>query len=329
VIALVHLSLALALVLITNWIGRHSQGYGYVQLSVYGKAEDEPSFNFTYRLIAPQVFLILFATAVSAIPAPSLLTGAWHITLYYFCVRWLLNIGMGRARLQNWLGQLTLAASAIGISYWLSTKVLSTPEKVLPAPEDLITEIWVVVILFLYQTITSLPLSRGGSAARQKAFLASKYAHFKGKYHGEIRAEAQDPWVEALAYSILILEDFNRPYLGRLVERWVLFPLGLAKTLGPMQVATTSPLSDAESVRAGTRLVSGCYDRCMRENATELLSYRTDKTFDELVASPSTFDRYDVGRRVALVYNPDGAYATEIRTLYIEILDRFYHELTV
>lgn len=318
---LVHSVLAVLLFLLVNWIGRHSAPFGYRTLSLYERVEEAPAFNLLFRVGAPQVYLVLAAASLSAAGLFHYAADLWRVTALYFGVRIGFNLIMGRAVLINWWTQVVLGAIATGISYWLSRSVLTSADRALPDPGDLTTELWLVVILFAYQTINQLSFGGSQQSARQERYVDRHFQRFRRKYGAIIQAEATDPWVEALAYAILVFEDFNRPAVARLFESYLLFPLGLARTLGPMQVAVDRRVSDAEGVRLGVQRIVSLYpavEESIRKRYAEYINKEGDV---------SGYVRSRIGRHVAVQYNPDGKYADEVCGLYETILERYYPTL--
>jgi hypothetical protein len=147
------------------------------------------------------------------------------------------------------------------------------------------------------------------------------------RFHSIIASRVPDLWIESLVYSVLIMEDFNRPALSRWVERYVLFPFKLASTLGPMQVSTDRPLSDHQSVELGTTKIVSLYPEAAREHARTYLNIRADEAVENTPRPLSPHDRYFVARLVAVKYNPDGPYADEVQSLYESLIRRFYPTL--
>jgi len=74
--------------------------------------------------------------------------------------------------------------------------------------------------------------------------------------------------LRAIAYAIMIHEDFNRPPIVRGVER--LLGPKLVHTFGLMQVSSSRPLDDRESVRLGLQRLeesfAGLPDKVRNEN---------------------------------------------------------------
>jgi hypothetical protein len=321
-----HVGLAITLFLIVNWIGRHSAPFGYRTLSLYERVEEAPAFNLLFRVAAPVVFLLIVAAVLALLDQFQLAADIWRVTAFYFVIRIAFNLVMGRAVLINWWAQLTLGAIATGISYWLSKSVLTSAQRALPDAADFTAELWLIVLLFLYQTLNRLRTSGDVQARRQDKYLSSHYAKFRTKYHDVIAAEVPNEWVEALVYAILIFEDFNRPPFARLLENRVFFPLGLASTLGPMQVASDRRLSNEEGVRLGARKVAALYPEAEQAEAESLREHFKAQEQSSNGELPG-WVRELIGRRVAVKYNPDGRYADEVRSIYSVILQRYYRPL--
>jgi len=84
--------------------------------------------------------------------------------------------------------------------------------------------------------------------------LEHRFGSLRGRYEAIIRQEASGyPHIEDLAYAVLVYETFNRPTVYRWIESHLLFPLGLSRSLGPMQVQTPTRLSDEKAVSLGVQ----------------------------------------------------------------------------
>ena len=317
---LLQVLLAIALFLLVNWVGRHASPFGYRSLTLFERVEEAQAFNFVFRVATPQVFLILVAAMLSATGMFWLAQDLWRVTALYVVVRIVFNLVMGRHLFINWIPQIITGAIAIGISYWLTTIVLTSPERALPNPGDLTTELWLLVLLFVYQLFNRITFPGSRQAARQDKYIADRFRSFREKF-GDIIAEVLPlPSGEALAYAILIYEDFNRPLLYRILEDYALFPLGLARTLGPMQVCVDHRVSAKEGVYLGAKHVADLYPVAEQKVLAQHAKYFQDHP-DQVASS---WMRVAIAREVAVGYNPDGKYADEVVSLYESILQRFF-----
>lgn len=95
----------------------------------------------------------------------------------------------------------------------------------------------------------------------------SKLFMYEREY-GSLLSErcSRDILLRALFFSIMAIEDANRPPAMRLGER-MLSVFGLAKTTGIMQQGSKTPLSDADSVRLAVPYVERMWDRFLKTYA--------------------------------------------------------------
>jgi hypothetical protein len=318
---LIIIALALVLFLASNWLGGHTMSFGYSTISFFEVNDNAPAFNFTYRVATPQVFLVLSAAALHYSEVPFDRSMLWQVTALSFLVRWAFNIVRGRAALIVWTRQFAIAIPAIAISKWLSSQILYDAKRFLPDKANLTTELWMVVILFLYSTAGGITLSAERPNHKKAQYIAARYYALKRDYRAAIAEVATTPWTEPLAFSVLLVETFNRPRAYQLLERWVLFPLGLARSLGPMQVKTNRPITDEESVRIGTTHL----DKLLQDKLAVISSDRSES--EDSDGSPSFWNYYYAVRDVAVAYNPDGSYADEVSELFSDIVSKYYPSL--
>ena len=122
--------------------------------------------------------------------------------------------------------------------------------SLLPDSRGLTTEVWLIVILFLYQLFNRIALPGYHAIKRHHKFIRARYESMARRFGQIVDSRVQDNPLKALVYAIMIYEDFNRPKLVRVVER-LAAPFGLAKTLGIMQVKAKRCVSDKVSVMIG------------------------------------------------------------------------------
>lgn len=309
---MIHLVLAIALFTLMGWIGAHSRSYGYQSLSLSERVQEAPAFNALYRIMAPQVFIIIISAIFSLSGAFHYARDIWHVTILYFVVRWLFIIFMGRRLLINWVSQSAYLIAASAISYWLSTRVLTNPANALPDAQNFRSDLWLIVLVFIYQTVNGVNSSGTGQEKRQLSHIDSRFQEFRHRYDSIISDMTSDRWIHALIYATMIYEDFNRPLLTRMIESSVLFPLGLAKSLGPMQVKTDRLISDEESVRLGSDILIAAYTEARRSRP-------------EWSPSPSWIVGH--AQMAAVKYNPDHSYSMEVGSIFDRIVHRFYNDL--
>lgn len=257
-----HILLAIAQFFLINWIGKHSTHAGYHQISFVQSVEDAPLFNAVFRIISPQIFLVIAATILYLLRLDIVVNEFWRVTAYYFGVRWSFNVAMGRAGLMNWGRQIIVAAIGVGVSVWLSDSLLKSRDLLLPSPTALRDQLWIIVIGFIYLTANRIEWPTIGKTPdeRKTAYILKQFEKNKRRFHQTIQQHSRELVVEILSHAVLLYESFNRPAVIQLLERHVLFAQGLASTLGPMQVQTPVRIDDLTSVKLGVQLIQRTFE---------------------------------------------------------------------
>ena len=285
---IIQLALAILLFFAVNWIGEHSSSFGYLQLSLLVKKDEAPAFNFVLKTLAPTAYIILVATALYIVHRNSVVHNIWLVAVYYFIFRLFYNIVLGRALLLNWVSIVIQTAVGIGAAYLAYVHLILPRHPLLPDVESIGNQLWIVIALFLYATLNNVRTSSTGSARRKNKYLRSRFNKLKRQYGVLIDGQFPERYMELVTYAILIYETFNRPWLARLIER-VMFPWG-SHTLGPMQVHTTTRLSDRDGVVVGSQQLRKSFDT----------------TNEELTGRSSS--RYTVIKMALAKYNRDEHY---------------------
>ena len=341
-----HILIAVVEFFLINWLGRHSVSSGYHRISFIQTVEDSPLFDFAFRVLAPTIFLALSAALWYATGLDGLIQGYWRVTVYYFAVRWAYNLVMGRALLLNWWKQSLIAGIGVDLSYIVSEQLLVHRSIVLPSARGLSDEFWILVIGFLYLTARRVNWPRVGASAddRRRAYLEARYRYFVRRYGAVISEFATSKMVEVLSYSIMIYESFNRPGVYQLLENVVLFHMGVASTLGPMQVGTPLRLPNDELVRLGVEHVdvalAASFADMKRDNPKALtVQVRRDtkagyeKPYRDGDLSAVKFEeisghyQLELVKMAAAKYNIRSDYPDEVAGVFGFLRDTFYQDL--
>ncbi|MGH1432132.1 MAG: hypothetical protein ACRBB4_13555 [Neptuniibacter sp.] len=302
----VHCALAISLFFITNWIGRHSLHAGYIQMSVLVKADEAPAFNFLYRAFSPIAFITIVAAIFYSVNLDRYVLDIYMVVIYYFAFRIVFSVITGRTLLLNWLTQIAYVAVSIPVAFYIYEKLIIHKEFLFPSTKELGSAIWLAILAYIYQTFNKVSLSDIRTKKRKENYLDNRFLNYKKKYGSIISKATNDIEQEMLIYAILIYEAFNRPKVYRLIEN-ILFHLGLAKTLGVMQVTTDKYINDAESVRLGAnKLISD------HVKAKMMIESEGNKVYRLLLR-----------RKVIGLYNPDDDYVSEVDGIYLELLARY------
>jgi hypothetical protein len=316
----VHVALATVLFLLLSWLGRHSLLLGYMTLSAFVQADAAPAFNFLFRVVGPMVFVILSATGLYSLGLDRYVASIWLVAAYYCFARLAYIVILDRIRLVNWPREFFIWVAMIGGTWLIYRSVISNREYLLPEIKDLKNQFWILLILFVFTAFNNIRLRSDETVARKRAYLLGAYSSSRERYGRLISSLVRDELSESIVYSVLIYEQFNRPRLVQLVERLV-FPV-FSRTLGPMQVATNTRLTDSDSVRLGTERVIALYDSALNEGAKKA----ADKGRQFEPATNSSHRCYVI-YRVASGYNKDDGYLADMQEMHNEVVALRYPAL--
>lgn len=254
--------------------------------------DDETSVrNVVYRIFSPVVWANLFVLLTSVILG---LAGArplqmrWlPIACYWICLGHIKYGKEGHQVLPMWafiVESLTSVSSGILFDWCVVSKF---PELGVAALDQSNIGFQILVLAFyaVVQLIISSVTRRrywaywvgvsnqspcragsGGTKHDDSSYLElvdtseKKLFEYERTYGGLLpRRYESDLLLRAVFFSIMAIEDSNRPSSIRAIER-LLCRLGHAKTTGIMQQRSQEPLSDEESVRLATGYISNMWD---------------------------------------------------------------------
>lgn len=253
-IALAHFALAVALFFIVNWIGARAISVGYMQMDIVIQEDTAPAFNFLFKVLAPVVFLVLCAVAFEAANLSSFNSNIYFITIFYWLFRVLWILCSSRGSLTNWVEQFIYWVASIGLSAWVYSLIESV-EQILPSPRSLLDQLWILIIVFVYSILNKVQISREGTIRRKTNYINTRFLSFRKKYDGTIKEFFHNDFYEALTYSIMIYEDFNRPIIIRWIEYARFWLTKKSHTLGIMQVMTDEYIDNIESIRRAMKII--------------------------------------------------------------------------
>lgn len=300
-----HVALAWGLFRLVNWLGGHSQAFGYVALRATPQPDPAPAFNLALRAGTPLVYLLVVSAALYAVGADVLVGGIWAVVPLSLGGRIALNVWLGRGLRMDWRKTLGRAALSSGAAWVLYDRVVRHRETLLPSVEDIAGELWVIVALFVYAVLNSVQAPSAETEGRSRRYIARAYRDYAARYGGVVRdvlaagSGRVDPAVEAVVYAVMIVEGFNRPPRVQRAERLLQRATPWAsRTVGPMQVRSAVPLTDDESVRRGAARLA---DAVGRHRET-----------------------WDPAGAAAAEYNRDDGYVADVRGVHAVVVELFY-----
>jgi hypothetical protein len=304
----IHAILGIILFFLINWIGKHSYSIGYMEISIFTKIEEAPALNFLIRVLTPIVYIIIISTTLYYFKLDKYVQDIFYVNIYYIIFRLTFNLITNRGLLLNWYKQFLYWSAIIIISYFVYIKIIKIKENILPDFTTLANELWIIILLFIFQITNNIKLSVDGTQKRKENYLRSRYKYFKSIYGKVITDLTKNEVLESIAYAILIYEDFNRPKAARIIENIMQKLTNKPYTLGVMQVKSSKQISDIESVQIGTKKIVKSYHDYLNELKNE------NKDFYEYSAYYSIIESYNGG----------SSYNCEVTDLISSIRENFY-----
>ena len=304
----VQLLFGILLFFLINWIGKHSYSIGYMGISIFVKAEEAPALNFLIRVLTPIVYLIIISSILYYLSLDKYVINIYLVNIYYIIFRLFFNIITNRGKLLDWYRQALYWSTIIIISYFVYDKIIRVKENILPDFTTIANELWIIILIFVFQLTNNIRFSQNGTVRRKENYLKSRYEHFKKLYGALIKDITKNEVLESVTYAILIYEDFNRPKIIRIIENLKHLFSNESHTLGVMQVRSDTLINDKESVILGTNKIVDSYNKYVRENTVE-----GEEIYEWSVINSIISD-----------YNVGSDYLYEVNDLSYEIRKLFY-----
>jgi len=306
--------LGVVLFFITNWIGKHSFSFGYRQIDLFVKDDDAPAFNYIIRVFTPIIFLIISSAILYQFSLDKLVVNFFMVSVYYIFFRIVINAIQGRFALINWPKQILYYVSILVFSWLVYDKIISVKANILPDAASMMNEIWVIIALFIYSIINKLDLPASSAEQRRDNYLNARFLNFRNIYGNIIDKELENDVLKAVAYAIIIHENFNRSKVVRWLENIAFFVTRKPHSLGVMQFPTSEYITDKQSVIFGIRKVRNSYNKSLNSFIfNNNVYYVENSTFYEPVISE---------------YNGGSAYREAVGTLTETILAKYYPNTT-
>lgn len=305
-IILLQIILGIFLFFIINWIGKHSYSIGYMEITLFVRTEEAPALNFLIRVLTPIVYLIIVSTILYNLNLDKYVVNIYLVNIYYIAFRLFFNLFTSRGLLLNWYRQILYWGAIIVISYFTYDKIIKVKNNILPDFTTMANELWIIILIFLFQVINNVRLSQDGTIKRKDNYITSRYNYFKSLY-GKIIAEiTKNEMLENITYAILIYEDFNRPKVIRLIESIASNFYSKPLTLGVMQFRSSKKITDEESVILGTTKIVNDFKKYENE-------YKD-----------SEFYIYSAIQAVIQSYNGGTKYQSEVSELRSILQEKYY-----
>ena len=288
----VQFALGIVLFFLINWVGRHSFSLGYMEITLFIKDEEAPAINYLIRVLSPIVYILIVSTILYSLNYDQFVSNFYLVNVYYILFRLFFNIITNRGPLLNWTKQIIYWVSIIALSYLVYDKIIQFRKNVLPDFTTMANELWIIILIFIFQVVNGVKLSAEGQVRRKENYLLSKYRYFKSQYGKIITTNTMNESLEIMAYAILIYEDFNRPRVSRWIEYITFFLTRRKHSLGVMQFPTRKFINDEQSVNLGTRKLRAKYDSILKT-----IQENPEQDYYEYMAQQEIIAHYNGGSK--------------------------------
>jgi hypothetical protein len=267
---------------------------GYVQISLFIQNEDSPGVNFLIRVLSPIVFIIIVAAFFYSLGADNFVHRIYLVNIYYLIFRLGFGLFTGRTLLINWYKQIVYWLCISFLSYMVYDKIIRVKQNILPDFSTLSNELWIIIIVFVFQVVNKINFSHSSSLKRRDAYLVKRYDDVRTSYGRLIKEIVKNEVVEALCYAIIIYESFNRPMLARIIENVRFYITKKPHTLGIMQVYSNKMITDKQSVKLGCEKVRVAFERFERHYEENPEQYYGEDIYacHEIIADYNTGEKY-------------------------------------
>ena len=269
---IIHFLFAILLFILINWIGKNSLSVGYMQMNVVIQEDTAPAFNFLFKALGPVVYLILCVVIFQSLKLDNLVDRCYFIVIDYWIFRLLWNLLSNRWKLINWGQQILYWLTSIGIAVWFYNKI-GEVNNILPSGQGLVDQMWILIIAFLYAVFNQVKTGNTKTIKRKNSYIESRYKKFHAEYNDIIHSYFHNKFYEALTYSIMVYEDFNRPFMIRIAEYIsFFFCRKRPHSLGIMQVMTTNYIDDKQSVKLAIQKIANDANSYLEQTPQEDLN---------------------------------------------------------
>jgi hypothetical protein len=274
-------------------------------------------FNWLFKILAPILCCIVIGVFLHFFNLGNYSKKLWAVVFLCWLFRFSYNLIFVKFKLINIYEFFSLSFIYIGLGYFININLNENPKSALPSWDNLVSEIWLLLVFFIYQIFNELPASNLKTRNRKDNYFREKFKDFKKLYASQIFEITQDVKHEKLIYSIIIYENFNRPSSIRKLEN-IISRYKANGTYGIMQIKSILPLTDSESVRLGAIKIIELFLKV--EKATLGNPENEDSVNQSWVHS-------HILNRVIWLYNNSDDYVQQVLEIHSFLTEHFYTPL--
>jgi hypothetical protein len=296
--------IAIGIFLLVNLFGGIALGLGYTAIHYRYKREINPAFNWIFKIVTPILITIALAVIFYKCNLHEWNRDIWISVVGAWVIRFAYIYIWQRNKLMNMAIFFTQVLISSLLSFWLYTELYSNPTLLFPSRDNMVSELWLIIMLFLYKALDDLKLGEDTSSARKKSYIMDSFNRLNQKYGPLISKLSNSKELELLTYSIAIVENFNRPRVSRLLER-LISAFRKQGTYGIMQIKSHKNLSDSESLQLGIQHLNTLYIKVRNASDINRPKYIDDSNHVLRIIE-----------RVAWHYNNSPKYSEEVSYIF-------------
>lgn len=231
----------------------------YQPVASFFQPEASTGFNAVFQVLFAPIASVFVAILLYILNRTQLINGIWTVSVWYFAWQTVLILVISRWRLLDKAKFFAFHAVSIVVSYFVyATLVTHGLAHLLPDEAGLRTEVWLIIILFLYGIFREIKGNPEKYRSRQSAWAVAHARTFSRRFQNVL--SDYPVLLQEVLLAVMVYEDFNRPKAARFVER-----MTNARTQTIMQVRGAATDEDgirltAESMQPGyTALVVAMY----------------------------------------------------------------------
>lgn len=249
----VHILIAVVIFIASVLIGNRLLSRGvkdYIPMTSLAK-DDYSGFNTVYRVLFVPIGVVFASIALYQLGMGGYVSDIWLVGVYVLILQLLSIMIMGRWKLVAKMRTIVTQSLAILLTYYLYTIAISKGVAyLLPSEDSIRTELWIIIVLFLYGMFRDMPEGEKDSAHRKHKYWSHKIPKLSEKYRVSLGEYEED--LADILLAVMVYENYNRPKITRILESIV-----PSKTRYIMQVYGAK--SDEDSIRLAAESIEYGY----------------------------------------------------------------------
>lgn len=277
ILVLFQICAALVLVLVLNYLGRLTRGFGYLNFSeIFNRSQI--GYNLVLRILSPAIFISILSILLYVLGLEYFVKNIWLTTVWYVAIHLLILLVLNRFSLTEKLTYILIQGAAILSSYAFYILALERGlTYILPDSGNFRTELWFIIILYLYHLSNNYQPNFSKIERQKQKLIVKRLIELHKKYESKLIDEFRtNIFLKKLLFSIMMIEDINRPPFLRFLER-IFSRVRPTISTGIMQVRSMKGLSDDESVMIAQQRLLDSYRKNSHGHEYERIKVITEE----------------------------------------------------